>query len=82
MKSRVPTEQKMTNIEKYRRLRGLTQSELGQRIGKSHARICEYEHGANIPIHTLYDIASVLGIDTGDVFAQKPCEEPATPHAS
>lgn len=57
-----------TTIARYRKLRGMTLRELASRVGKSYGRICEYEHGKNIPLATLWDIATVLNIPTGDLF--------------
>lgn len=46
------------NIKHYRKLKGLTQKELGVKIHKSEISIRKYESGkGNIPMSTFFDIA-------------------------
>lgn len=62
-------------IRKYRKLRGMTQKELGLKIGVKHNTISGYESGANEPEqNTLFAIADVLGISINDLFP--PTTEP------
>ena len=51
-------------IKKLRTLAGLSQEELGRRVGVQRAAINKYEKGSvtNIPIHTIEKIASVLDV--------------------
>ena len=53
-----------TRIKKLRTLAGLSQEELGGRVGIQRAVINRYEKGSvtNIPIHTIEKIASVLDV--------------------
>jgi len=56
-------------IKKYRKLRGMTQKELGLKIGVKHNTISGYESGTNEPEqNTLFAIADVLGISINDLF--------------
>lgn len=68
-----------TTIAKYRKAQRMTLRELATKVGRSAARICEYEHGEEIPGSTLQKIALVLGIPTGDLFQEDatPQKEPA-----
>lgn len=51
-------------IKKLRTLAGLSQEELGRRVGVQRAAINKYEKGSvtNIPTHTIEKIASVLDV--------------------
>lgn len=56
-------------IRKYRKAKGMTQKELGFRIGVKHNTISGYESGANEPDQNiLFAIADVLGISINDLF--------------
>jgi repressor LexA len=56
-------------IKKFRLLRGLTQKELGDKIGVKHNTISSYEAGVNEPEHnTLFVIAETLDINVDDLF--------------
>lgn len=56
-------------IRKYRREKGLTQKELGFKIGVKHNTISGYENGTNEPEQNiLFAIADVLGVSINDLF--------------
>lgn len=56
-------------IRKYRKMRNMTQKELGLKIGVKHNTISSYEAGTNEPEqNTLFSIADVLGISINDLF--------------
>ena len=56
-------------IRKYRKMRKMTQKELGAKIGVKHNTISSYEAGINEPEqNTLFAIADVLGININDLF--------------
>lgn len=56
-------------IRKYRKMRKMTQKELGMKIGVKHNTISSYEAGINEPEqNTLFAIADVLGISINDLF--------------
>ena len=48
----------------YRRRKGLTQEELGKRVGVSKSTISAYESGKSIPdnLNTYFKLAHVLGV--------------------
>lgn len=50
-------------IQHYRALRGWTKTELGERIGLSHASIVRLEKGQqNIPVQLFFDLATALDV--------------------
>ncbi|MFT4327369.1 MAG: helix-turn-helix domain-containing protein [Wolbachia pipientis] len=56
-------------IKQLRLDRGLTQTELGKRIGVSYRQIQKYENGSNqILASRLYDLAKALSIDVAGFF--------------
>lgn len=56
-------------IRKFRKAKGMTQKELGFRIGVKHNTISGYESGANEPDQNiLFAIADVLGVSINDLF--------------
>jgi len=56
-------------IRKYRKMRKLTQKELGMKIGVKHNTISSYESGTNEPEqNTLFAIADALEISINDLF--------------
>ena len=60
-----------SNIKKYRKMRGLTQKDLGDRIGVKHNTVSQYEKGVNEPEHNmLYAIAKELNIRVSDLFPE------------
>lgn len=67
-------------IRKYRKARGMTQKELGFRIGVKHNTISAYESGTNEPDQNiLFAIADVLGISINDLFPSPTNIEPIDP---
>lgn len=67
-------------IRKYRKKEGLTQKELGFRIGVKHNTISGYENGTNEPEQNmLYAIADVLGVSINDLFPSPTNVIPAVP---
>jgi len=59
-------------IRKYRKMRNMTQKELGQKIGVKHNTISSYESGINEPEqNTLFAIADVLGVSINDLFPKQ-----------
>ncbi|WP_419214655.1 helix-turn-helix domain-containing protein [Wolbachia endosymbiont of Rhagoletis cingulata] len=62
-------------IKQLRLDRGLTQTELGKRIGVSYRQIQRYENGSNcILASRLYDLAKALSIDVADFFTDMHAE--------
>lgn len=58
-------------IREYRKLRGLTQKELGDKIGVKHNTISGYEKGTNEPEQDLlFKIAYALNISINDLFPE------------
>lgn len=53
-----------TKIKELRQISGMSQEELGRRVGVQRAAINKYEKGTvtNIPIHTIEKIASVFEV--------------------
>jgi len=67
-------------IRKYRKARGMTQKELGFRIGVKHNTISGYESGKNEPEQNiLFAIADVLGVSINDLFPPPANMEEASP---
>ncbi|GFH35457.1 helix-turn-helix domain-containing protein [Streptomyces pacificus] len=51
-------------LRRIRRERGLSQSDLGEMVGRSVAAICRYEARVNAPTLGIIDaLASALGVD-------------------
>lgn len=58
-------------IKEYRKLRNLTQKELGEKIGVKHNTISSYENGANEPEQNLlFKIANALDVSINDLFPE------------
>jgi putative transcriptional regulator len=58
-----------TRIKEYRRQRGWTQEDLGDRIGASKAHVSEMEGGKKNPSTPLMErIAQVFGVRVSDLF--------------
>uniref|UniRef100_UPI003B585EC0 helix-turn-helix transcriptional regulator n=3 Tax=Bacillaceae TaxID=186817 RepID=UPI003B585EC0 len=56
-------------IRYYRKKNGLTQKELGEKVGVKHNTISSYENGTNEPEQNiLYTIANVLNVSINDFF--------------
>ena len=53
-----------TRIKELRQLNGMSQEELGRRVGVQRAAINKYEKGtvSNIPLHTIEMIASIFDV--------------------
>lgn len=67
-------------IRKYRKLRKMTQQELGFRIGVKHNTVSGYESGTNEPEQNmLFAIADVLGISINDLFPSPTNVIPLSP---
>lgn len=67
-------------IRKHRKKAGLTQKELGFKIGVKHNTISGYENGTNEPEQNiLFAIADVLGVSINDLFPSPTNIEPAAP---
>lgn len=71
-------------IKEYRKLKGLTQKELGERVGVKHNTISGYENCTTEPEQNiLFKIASVLEININDLFpptTSKPSLNNSTAH--
>lgn len=64
------------NIRKYRKERGMTQRQLGERVGVHHNTISYYEKGINAPEQNkIFLIARELGIAVGDLFPDTTTNE-------
>lgn len=63
-------------IREYRKLNGLTQKELGDKIGVKHNTISGYENGTNEPEQDLlFKIANALHISINDLFPSTTVSE-------
>ena len=61
------------NIKKYRKLQGITQAELAERVNLSHDYIRQIESlkvAKNFSVQTIYDISVALKIDIGKFFKE------------
>ena len=57
------------NIRKLREAQGLSQRDLGKKIGKSNSTICDLEKGKrNVTLKTLEVIAEALGVKVCELF--------------
>lgn len=70
-----------SQIRKFRKAKGMTQKELGFRIGVKHNTISAYESGTNEPEQNiLFAIADVLGVSINDLFPSpinlEPVDDP------
>mgnify|MGYP004513844847 CR=1 FL=1 len=62
------------NIKKYRKLRGITQAELAERVDLSHEFIRRIESNKgkkNFSIDTIYRISVALDVDVDQFFKKK-----------
>lgn len=63
-------------IKEYRKLNGLTQKELGDKIGVKHNTISGYESGINEPEQDLlFKIANALHVSINDLFPNTTSEK-------
>ena len=59
------------NITYYRKLSGLTQSELAERINYSDKSVSKWEHAAGVPgIHVLAMLAELFGVTVNDIIGE------------
>ena len=61
------------NIKKYRKLKGLTQAELAEKVGLTHDFIRQIESekvAKNFSLQTIYDISLALDIFIGEFFKE------------
>lgn len=57
------------SIKEARKTRGLTQKELGQKLGVADSVITNYESGKqNLTVDTLQKVAEVLGVEVSSFF--------------
>ncbi|EPD52803.1 hypothetical protein HMPREF1210_01183 [Paenisporosarcina sp. HGH0030] len=64
-------------IKEYRNKKGLTQKELGNKIGVGHTTVSAYEKGTiTLNMNTLFAIAEVLDIKVDDLFPERNTDEP------
>ena len=56
-------------IRLWRRARGLTTAQLGEKLGISFSQIMKYENASNrISASRLYELAKILSVDVSDFF--------------
>lgn len=61
-------------IRNKRKKMGLTQTELGKKLGFSHDMLCRIEKGHHYPsIFTLCDLADFFGCTTDELLGRKEC---------
>lgn len=61
----------MTNVEHFRKIRGLTQTQLADVIGTSQPHISRIERGDDgPPLKMFKQIADALGVTLSDLFAE------------
>ncbi|NLB29940.1 MAG: helix-turn-helix transcriptional regulator [Clostridiales bacterium] len=59
------------NIAYYRKLSGLTQSQLAERINYSDKSVSKWEHAAGVPgIHVLTMLAELFGVTVNDLISE------------
>lgn len=57
-------------IRKLRLKNGLTQTQLGEKIGTTKARICRWESGVYVPrLHVLAAIAKAMNCDLSEIIS-------------
>lgn len=60
------------NIAKYRKAKGLTQEELGAKLGVTNQAVSKWESEVSLPdVMLLPEITKVLGITLDDLYANK-----------
>lgn len=58
-----------SKIKYYRKMKGMTQKELGEKVGVKHNTISSYENGTNEPEqNVIYSIANVLDVSINEFF--------------
>ena len=64
-------------IRARRHVLGMSQSELGRRLGVTHQQINKYENGdSHIRARTLYRVAQILGVEPAHFFEGLDADEP------
>lgn len=62
----------MTNIAYYRKLRGLSQEDLAQKVGVKQPHISRIENGDDgPPLRLFMDIADALDVSLADLFSEQ-----------
>lgn len=62
------------NIKKYRLKKKLTQEEFAEMLNKTSNYVSQLENGhKGLHVHTVFDIADVLGVPVSSLF--EPCEK-------
>ena len=62
-----------SNISNYRKLYGLTQSELAEKLNYSDKSVSKWERGESVPdVFTLKELANFFNITIEDFFSNKP----------
>ena len=56
-------------IRKLRKLKGWTQIDFGEKLGKAKGSISGYENGLGISLSTLKEMATLLGVTEGDILS-------------
>lgn len=65
-----------SKIKEYRNKQGLTQKELGKKIGVGHTTISAYEKGTiTLNMNTLFAIGETLDISVDDLFPERNSDE-------
>lgn len=69
----------MTGIKELREARGLTQSELGKKLGLTQSAVAKWETGGFTPCtSTLLALADVLGVSIDRLCGREPPSEAAS----
>lgn len=64
------------NIKKYRKIKRLTQKELGEKIGRTQRTIQAYEKGEVTPPLTIIEnLANILGVEESDLISGDSLDE-------
>ena len=61
-------------LKEFRERAGLTQADLGDRIGLSHAAVSRLENGTAVTLVKLEKAADVLGVSLPAMFSEQPEE--------
>ena len=59
-------------IAGYRKLRNLTQSDLGKMLGRSQAVVCGWEKGSDPGLKSLIQLSHALGVTPNDLLGYEP----------
>lgn len=61
----------MNKIRSLRKLNGLTMKQLGQKVGKTEACICQYETGVRVPpVSVAKKLAQALGCGWEELYEE------------